>query len=170
MKKYKYYFYYTNGDEYRLYAYTDRKEIAEAFEIYREPSMFIKKKANITREEANSLAKGNKKSLYLNMENFPTYDKNTNNRYTLRMSITMIESITISRDEYAIQSGIYFVGNMFWDYHIFNDNIINALEIVRYNMEYRAAKVDRGMPATPDRLGIFIKYFGKTLRSKKDSD
>lgn len=168
-KLYKYWFFYSK-DTNELYAYTDDKNLANGFESQRDMNKFIKVKKKISRSLVNDLAR-DYDGEYLLEGGMRVYDSVTKETSECKLVVTKIEWITVS------STGFSFVNEEIYRYcwlspHVFNDEIFNALKVVGYNDIHNVLvrtenDNDINDPfdyIIPDDLGIFLKYYGETMR------
>lgn len=167
--EYKYWFYYINDNDnyYSLYAYTDNKDLVESFEMFRDMNKFKIKKSKISKEEVNYLAR-EEMGKYLKFSTLEVYDKETKCFGSMQTALTMNEETTIHNLINNINCGM--LCRYCWiDPLIFNDDLLYNLYILRYTdyNEYISSKKDnKNLPSIrADELSIFIRYFGKTLKS-----
>lgn len=169
---YTYWLYYwidlsNDSQDYTLYAYTDTKELADLFELFRDMSKFKKKKKELTKDEIHYLA-SNETDKYMKMTTLEIYDKNKKVYGNMKTAITMNESVTLQNCINNINFGL--ICKYCWiDPNIFEDRIKKSLKILRYDKCYEYIYNDsKGYESKfikADELGIFVRYFGKTLKS-----
>ena len=170
-KTYKYWLYYYDDE---LYAYTDNKSYAKSFERDRDMNKFIKRKKEITREDVNMLAR-EEQDKYLLSNKIDIYNKEKMTWFEAEFVMTQMERTTINN--IAVQVMNEDLYKYCWNTpFIFNNKIIKALELLQYNTlhrqltystrsgEYPAEFCDEIIHIKPDMLGIFLHYFGKTMK------
>lgn len=168
-KLYKYWFFYSK-DTNEIYAYTDNKNLADGFEKQRDMNKFIKIKKKISRSLVNDLAK-DYNGEYLLDKYLRSYDHDTKEVNDCNIIMTNIEWITVS------SIGFSFVNEDIYKYcwlspYVFNDDVFNALKYIGYNDLHNVLvrTVEDDNTNDPydyimaDDLGIFLKYYGKTMR------
>lgn len=168
MKTYKYWIYYLKETK-ELYAYTDNKKFAKEFESDRDMNKFKKISCNIDSEEVNGLAKYHQ-SKYLKKSSIKIYDKKTMKYFNSYIIITIEEEVTIQNT--AIQLMYDSIYKYCWDNpYIFKDKIIKALSVLEYVNIYNQMSLsqtgqyeDNQINIKPDELGIFIHYYGNTMK------
>lgn len=171
MDKIKYWFYYFDN---KLYAYTDNKERAIEFEQERDMTQFKRKKKNITKKLVNSLARDDElRYLYLIKMNLNIYNKDTLRWMDGSLITTMMEKITVENVSAQLMSDTLF-NLVDWNVNpsIFKHKIYKALDDIGYVHLYNQMTVitdtgeyeDGQIKIEPDELGIFLHYFGKTMK------
>lgn len=171
MTKIKYWIYYLrDGTDNEIYAYTDNKEYAELFELDRNMSMFtcIKKKIGI--DEINFLAR-EYQNCYLKEMKMRIFDKSKSKWINAVYITTVSEYLTVTTASISlIESDIY--EHCWYNPGIFKKNIFKALEVIEYNNVYRQITSnvyddnETEINIKPDMLGIFLYYYGKTMRGE----
>ena len=172
VKMYKYWIYYLNEE---IYAYTDNKEYAKIFESNRNMKLFKKVKMEISKEGVNYLAKEFQEAVLVNMP-IDIYDKETHTWIKSNIIVTNMEKITILNVSIQIMNEDLYKFCWFSPYP-FNNKIIKALHILEYdkiNSILTNSKLDQfsddyyddEINIKADMLGIFIHYYGRTLKGR----
>lgn len=163
-KTYLYWIYYMKeNDKYKIYAYTDQKELSTLFEEFRDMSKFYIKKIKLNREDVNNLAELYQ-PLYL-MEKELTYRK-FNKVGKIKMAITMMENLTLQNHISKIHIDL-LLGNVSFniDPNLLKPKIRDALTVLGYTELYNYIYEESDKPEyIIDELNVFIEYYGKTLR------
>lgn len=166
MKKYWIYYYKKTNE---LYAYTDNKKFAKEFERVRDMDKFEIISEEIDKEMINQLAR-EYQNKYLKKYPIKIYDKKNLKWMDSELLVTVEESIGIQN--IAIQQMQETLYKHCWDDpYIFKKKIYDALEVLGYNKIYYTYIMaqtgmyeDTDLNITSDELGIFIRYYGKTLK------
>lgn len=173
VKRYKYWFYYLidkeDTDSYELYAYTDNKEYARMFELTRLKKRFKKRIMKISRRAVNYLASDHTGG-YLRKTIFMT--ENPKDTKLTHIEFIVTESEDITTKSYASSMiNIKIWDHCWFDYRIFNDEMLELLKMLRYtygyNMisdsgEYDTSDIDDGI-LCPDEFGMFMHLYGDTV-------
>lgn len=168
MKKYKYWIYYHKKSN-SLYAYTDNKKYAKEFEKMRDMEKFDIVSEEIDQNTLNYLAK-NYQGKYLKKIPIKIYDMKNKLWFDSDIIVTIDESLGIQNaSTHLMYETLY---KYCWDNpYIFKDKIIKALDILEYTKVYNHIlngsfypEEDNNIKIKPDELGIFIHYYGKTLK------
>lgn len=171
MNKIKYWIYYLK-DKDEPYAYTDNKSYAMLFEVDRDMSQFKKIKKNMSKEEINYLAREYQNN-FLKEVSLRIFDKMKECWFTGSFIMTAEESFTINLVEIQLmESELY---QHCWEHPgKFKEKIYKALEVLEYNNVYRQithtisdGEEDPKINVKPDSLGIFLHYYGKTMKGFK---
>lgn len=175
VKRYHYWcFYYhdaaSQDDIWELYAYTDKKEYAKQFEATRNMKKFRKKSLKLTRKEVNYLADNYqgeylRESLYLTK--LPSKHK---------YDITYVKFITTEMEDITARSWmstfltIKLWDNCWFDYHIFNDDLIEVLRKLHYTDGYdmimgyeNEDEIDNEDTLIPDEFAMFLHLYKHTI-------
>ena len=166
----KYWLYYLklDNEDTELYAYTDNKEFAKSFERERDMSLFNKVKKKLSKGELNYLAR-EYQNCYLKKVEMKMYDKKNHIWLYGDFVMSTTEHLTVTSS--AIKLSECDIYRYCWfNPYIFKDNIIKSLEILEYaniyrhneSNDYKSHKIN----LKPDELGIFLHYFGKTMKGK----
>jgi len=166
MNEIKYWIYYLK-DEDKLYAYTDNKEYANAFELDRDMKLFKKIKKVMTKDEIRYLAQEFQNSVLKEVQ-LDIFDKDRERWFKGTFVMTSEEYFTITLIEVQLmESELY---QHCWDNPWkFKIKIFKALEVLEYNNVYRqiSATADNKpaeIKVKPDLLGIFLRYYGNTMK------
>lgn len=154
-----------------LYAWTDIKELYQRFTKERNMDMFRVKKYHYDPDLSFSLAL-NSQSEYLEILSGRTKDSKFNIVDT-ELVVTLSEKMLLMK-EYSCFIYQTILGFVETPYEIFNDDIIEALDIIKYNSLFKLFG-DDGKKSDEDAadfygnikmdlLSIFIHYYGKTLK------
>lgn len=118
-----------NGD--LIYAYTDNKDIASEFELYRDMNKFIKRKLELTRLEVNLLAK-NEQTQILKIRECTTRDENGK-------LITTIIAMTAQEEKYLDMHVMTCLHNLMYKYmnipipcNIFDEKLFKYLSKIEF--------------------------------------
>ena len=169
-KLYKYWIFYKDNE---IYAYTDSKEYAKRFMEERNMKLFQKKKVKISSYEVNQLAEFYQ-TAWLKESELPVYDNVNLSWSDETFVITEMEEITITNVSAQLMNADIFRWCWFNPYP-FNDKLIAALKTLHYDRINRVvtsatasgtldADYGDNFQIEPDMLGIFIHYYGKTLK------
>lgn len=171
MKNIKYWIYYLKDTD-EPYAYTDNKSYAKLFESDRDMKLFNRIKKIVNKEEINYFAKEFQNKI-LNEYELKIFDKHRKRWMTGKFIFTVDEYITISNAEIQFTE-VYICQHCWYNPCVFNTKIFKALEILEYNNVYRYLTTtvtddncdyyDTGIKIKPDLLGIFLYYYGKTMK------
>ena len=174
MKTYNLYSYYIlknkpPGITAELYAYTTSKKYAKEFESARNMKIFRKEKTTIDKESLEYLSREYNYQ-YLVEYSMPVYDTKRKIRYDLHYILTKDECVTINTEAISLMyTDIY--NNCWFSPRIFKKKIHDALEVLNYNKIFYLISVNSQHPTDeddldlkPDRLAIFLRYYGKTLK------
>lgn len=123
-----YEFFYEDNEDYVLYAYTASKDLAKRFENERNMKMFKKEKTKATTELVAELARNYPKGILTNYV-FPIYNKSET--MASEIVLTELEKITIDGRVLHLKTSI--LSYCWYDYRIFNKEIIWALKILDYD-------------------------------------
>lgn len=168
MKTYKYWFYYLKKTN-ELYAYTDNKNYAKEFENMRNMKKFKRVVDDISTDELRQLVE-EYKNKYLIKTKMDVYDKNSKEWFKQDIILTSVESITIQNTEaHLLYKNIY--SNCWDDPYIFKSKVHKALETLEYVnvyqnyiMAHSGLYQEDELNIKIDKLGIFIRCYGKTLK------
>ena len=169
---YKYWLYYLDDD---LYAYTDDKDIKKSFESMRNIAAFKSQKRNLSKKEVNFLA-----------HNYPErklsyhflYGYGNGERIELKVALTEIEKITTNNQSATLlYYDIFSLAEI--PPYVFNDDILNALGVLKYFKLYSAFEDCRHRDDIPidnfdmiedefqvNTLNIFLNNYGDTFLKK----
>lgn len=168
MNKIKYWIYYIK-DKDVPYAYTDNKDYAKAFEQNRDMDMFKRIKKDISKQEINRLAREYQNGLLTKVD-LDVYDKANESWFTWTFIMTADEYFSLTLAEVQLMES--FLYKHCWEHPgKFKNKIIKALEVLEYNNvnRYLSLKSDTNVEirVKPDLLGIFLHYYGKTMKGIK---
>jgi hypothetical protein len=174
-KEYKYWLYYLDKE---LYAYTDNKVYAEKFEAIRDMDKFKKEKYKISREDVNYLAK-EYQELILEPIEFTIDNKDTGDKFTGELIVTRMEKITMSNISVQLLEEERYKHCWILNPVIFKKKIYKALKQLMYVDSFKYIsntedlddimgiyEEDEPCKLEPDYLGIFLRYYGNTIRSE----
>lgn len=169
MKEIKYWIYYYKDSE-DVYAYTDNKTYAMLFELDRDMKLFKRVKKIMSREDIHYLAQEYQNKL-LNLIELDIYDKYRERWFKGSIAMTSEEYFSITLAEVQLmESDLY---QHCWEHPgKFKNKIVKALEVLEYNNVYRQITSTSNddevkINAKPDMLGIFLHYYGKTMKGNK---
>lgn len=174
--EFTYYIYYLKEDEeetYKIYAYTDEKNVMKEFDFTRDiENIFIKKKKKLNRNEVNILARDYQTNI-IHLYEVKAYNYNKKEFETLILPMTHIENITLENMKSNLMlTQIY--QSCWLNPNVFKKDIQRVLKILRYKSLYNSItrgledcnENDENTNIKPDELGIFLHYFGYTMRKK----
>lgn len=149
-----------------IYAYTDDKEIAKYFELQRNMKKFKKIKADISKEDINYLAK-EYQLCKLEIEELNTCNHSGNSISICKIAMTGLEKLDIDNIGYTIKN-VTLPSKATINPLIFNNKIYKALKTIGYTDIYPSLSFINGENNNQylliDKLMLFIKNFGKTLK------
>lgn len=191
-RRYKYWLYFIipeykeqvclENEDNLLYAYTDKKKLAEGFEQSRNMDLFKKKKVYLTREDVNLLAKEYPNSI-LNYHPAKTRTAGVGSPVIMSGFVcTMCEKIHVNN--IATQMMLSTLWQYTWvNPYIFESKYVKALNYTNYILGYNMLNktpyksIDYPMPDEiavdiddilkimyPDLMSIFIHHFAYLLR------
>ena len=168
MKIYKYFI--EKEGKHVLYAYTNKKERAKSFELFRNMDKFIKVVDNISEDDYRYFMKTNYNQVLSNKKITTYYLDDEGYYQNSTINITMTQDESLMTEDAFITIDIF--NEEFWDYmltpEIFKDSIIDLLRTIEYNQMFKlytdAQADDYSTPALLiDELNLFVRNFKDTL-------
>lgn len=169
MKDIKYWIYYEKETD-EPYAYTDNKTYAMLFELDRDMGIFKRVKKIMTKDEINYLAK-EYQNRFLKLVELDIYDKSKEKWFKGSIAMTADEYFTLTMAEIQLMESYLY--QHCWEHPAkFKNKIIKALEVLEYNNVYRhitecGNDKHTEIKVKPDLLGIFLHYYGKSMKGNK---
>ena len=167
MCKYWVYYLVNDTDKPSLYAYTNDKDIKNLFESNRNMRYFVKEKKFYNREEIRNLIEYYQTE-HLTVVYIDVYDKGRQKWIPgVPFALTEAEKLDIGNLAIQLNDKAVLYTNIKYNPKIFNDDIINALEVLGYMDLIRDFK-DPGREydtrIIADQFGILLRLYGKLMK------